>query len=283
MKENLKRFLKLFVAILAWPFRLSSVTAIRILGTLAIFLSFIPVYNHLCWTHDKDCIFNWADASSWILLFIFFIAISERDEPSQRIRKRIPKSRWLRIPAWFFYPGSAGGICWYALNSSLLIFLYYRAYDKYMSMQLPQRWYSEFWDFDIFMRYLNVNEIESKVYDFKAIAAFGLTAVFLRQLLFKKVLPRQLTSILMVGVGFMVAMLFRISTQFVGNDVDIVANPWMTLDFSHVSFSLSSANETFVQIGNNVYRNWVIIVTLLLLPWFWRQIKNFKPLDDLQK
>jgi hypothetical protein len=86
------------------------------------------IYTTVCWAAAGLVIAAWCwhegTAGPFIPWLIFgtilfsgfaVMALGERDAWTQRVRKRIPRNALLRLPAFLFYTGSAGGLAWSTL------------------------------------------------------------------------------------------------------------------------------------------------------------------------
>lgn len=71
----------------------------------------------------------WFIMSIVVLLFPFFFSTSEREEPTPRVRNKIPQSSLKRILIWPFYSGSANAFVWavgmMVLSTIIFLFMYY--------------------------------------------------------------------------------------------------------------------------------------------------------------
>ena len=69
--------------------------------------------------NNIDPVAAWGSLHVLLYSIGLFIAVSERERLGQRVRQSIPRRRWLRLLAFLFYSGAAGGVVW----SSLMIVL----------------------------------------------------------------------------------------------------------------------------------------------------------------
>lgn len=72
-------------------------------------------------------ILPWAIVTMGLLGLGLLVAVSERDQWGPRVIRAIPSNAALRIPAFFFYSGSAGGILWTLAMGGLTLGVFYAA------------------------------------------------------------------------------------------------------------------------------------------------------------
>jgi hypothetical protein len=70
---------------------------------------------------DSDALMPWLYFSAICFAGTMFAAVSERDLPGPRVAAAIPRRRWLRVPAFLLYSGSAGGLAWSVLMINLTL------------------------------------------------------------------------------------------------------------------------------------------------------------------
>jgi hypothetical protein len=86
------------------------------------------IYLTVCWaaagvvtafwsvaSPDPEGWLPWIVGSGVALSGLSVLALGERDTWSRRVRRTIPRSPLLRLPAFLFYTGSAGGLLWCTL------------------------------------------------------------------------------------------------------------------------------------------------------------------------
>ncbi len=201
----------------------------------------------------------WVVGSLCVLSGIFLVAISERDRWSPRVTRTIPRSRLLRPLAFVFYCGSAGGTIWCGLMAAA-------------SVTFAWIW-SEI--FPSFRGQVNMEEMVTVTGGiFLFVYCYGLMAVLLRQILFRK-MPTQymgLISLLLMVLGCCIPMLISIlvsGDNRGGHEFEeswLITNPAILGYDSQRDFAMS-----FLAI-------WASLSTILCIPWFLAQISRFVPL-----
>lgn len=224
------------------------VTTIWLLGGLAAFAWVTK-------TGNTNQILAWRDPAFGILMIALLVCVSNRDHLSQRVRRKIPRARWKRIPAFLFYNGAAGGLVWVALLfagtflGTWVVEKFHRTMSSHSNFQL--------------------GFIAITAYAF----AYALTALFLHRKIFPRRAPKivGVITIMLAGAWALIpsiALFFvnRLSWKSVGGlQLGNVFNVAFVRDkdqnFYHLIFALS----------------WLLIVLLLNAKWFVRQVKNFRP------
>ena len=202
--------------------------------------------------------------AAWTVLYIFlyglslFIAVSERERLGQRVRQSIPPQRLRRLFVFPFYSGAANGVAW----SSLMIFLTLLALSACLI---------------VFPHIRTHDEIEAigalagvAMYAF----SYALGASLIRRLFLANRVPGGYTwaialVLLVIATTIIPLILFFSSGEwnkewFIGSPVILGA-------------SLSSGDNDFLWPSVSIAAISALVVGILSLPWFIRQIGNFRP------
>lgn len=205
--------------------------------------------------------------------FQMIISICERDSLGPRVLRRIPRSPYLRIPAFLLYSGAAGGIVFSTIGMAVSIIWF----GMWTEVRLgSSRLYS----------YGDMSEI---IWGMSLIAGYTycycLTAVLVRRMLPKPAFQSYATwllAVILVALGciiprgiFEVIYQKSISASYWHADFWIVmTNPFVVIDrLGHYSGQYSSTGE-YAAI---FLAFWGVVITLINAMWFFRQIVNFKP------
>ncbi len=248
-----------FAVALLSPRAANRTIRIRIYLTAVWLLTGVVMAMWSYYEKQHDFVGIWVTGSLCILSAIFLVSISERERWSPRVARTIPRSLLLRPLAFVFYCGSAGGAIWCGLMAAASV-----AFAWIWSKTFPS-----------FYGQSNMEEMVTITGGiFLFVYCYSLTAVLLRQIIFRK-MPTQylgLTSLLLMVFGCVVPMLVFILVY--GDDRGahafehfwMITNPGVLLYDSHRDFAMA-----FLGI-------WSAIVTCLCLPWFYTQASHFLPL-----
>ena len=199
-------------------------------------------------------------ASLYILLhgIALFIAVSERERLGQRVRQSIP-CQWVLRPLVFpFYSGAANGVVW----SSLMIFLTLLAISACLIV-FPNMQTGE--DIDPIGALAGLG-----LYAF----SYALGASLIRRWFLANRVPGAYTWViglvlLVIATTIIPLILFFISGEW--NEEWFVASPF------GLFAGLFNENEDLLWTGVAIAAISALVVGLLSLPWFIRQIADFRP------
>lgn len=203
-----------------------------------------------------------------VLSMQFLISICERDRWGPRVRRSIPGVGLLRLPAWLLYSGSAGGVTF-----SVLLLL-----ATLGSTALALDWFrtapeaNDAW-------LMLVMQVFFSLYLF----CYGLSAVAVRHHLLAGQLSTSYTwlvALVLLGLGCSIPytiayVAFYDQMRLVGDTgwwmlpnpffaiAQVAGQPWRGDDFTGMLAGFLLA--------------WAVLVTLLCLPWYLRQVRAFRP------
>jgi hypothetical protein len=208
---------------------------------------------------NSDSMLEWLYV--WILLvamlisLCIFIAINEREDWAPRVARTIPRRWWLRLPAFFLFSGAAGGVLW-----ACLLF--------------AGCWAASWYLYVVFDRASWAHVATAAIFGYTY--CYALSAVFLRCVI-RRIAPiyTWLVAVVLIFLGSIVPFLVTFLVRFDWNSEEnlnwLVSNPIVGL----VLMTLHAGNRGHSVIVFLTW--WAAIVTLLNVPWFFRQIRRFRP------
>lgn len=194
----------------------------------------------------------WAVLSVLVGCIYMLFVVSETETFSMRIRKTIPRGLLGRFLVFPFYTGTVNGIAWcgvyiaatIGLNVILEAFNVFSLSDRELSL------------IACFLLYTG---------------AYSLTSLLLQRTLLKNLVPRKLTgliTIILVVAGSTLPYTLTIMTLFTDISVD-----W-TWPFNLIDLLDSKKNADKHLAFSAI---WLFIMVTVNIPWFFKQIKQFKP------
>lgn len=204
-----------------------------------------------------------------VLYLQLLISLCERDRWGPRVRRSIPRPGLLRLLAWLLYSGSAGGITFSlllllaSLGSTALVLDWVRT-----APEANDAWF------------LLVTQVFLTLYLF----CYGLSAVAVRHYLLAGQLSSGLTwllALVLLGLGcsipYTVAYVaFYDQLNQVGDTgwwmlpnpffaiAQVAGLPWRGGDFAGLLIVFLAG--------------WAVLVSILCLPWYLRQVREFRPM-----
>ena len=209
---------------------------------------------------DVRLMFVWTYLTFALMMFALLVNVSNSDQPSRRVRRRIPRSWASRIPAFIFFNGAAGGLVWVAL----ILALTYGSTKGVMA--LNGTWFPK----------TSALTAEGKHWFVTTTAyafAYALTALFIHRKFLPKYAPKiaGLLTVLLMGVwailpSIVLFFLNQLSWKAVeGLQLGNIFNVFYLRDDEHRYY------HTWFALA------WLAVMFLINLKWFWTQVKNFRP------
>lgn len=206
----------------------------------------------------EEIIYSWSICSVIGASALLFISICERQEWGARVRRTIPKNIFLRLPAFLLYTGAAGGVLLSALIMVVSILAGILGV-KHFAARKP-----------------NPELIRMLTYGVLYVVSYALTSLLIKRLFFKRVaffgLPILIALLLLIAgtvIPVVVAFFLKKDTWYDTSDIWFICNPFvMFMEHRKLWY------EAMLFSGI-----WCFVVTLVMLPWFVRQFRNFKPLE----
>jgi len=211
---------------------------------------------------EAEPLYAWATGSACYFGLMVLIAICERTEWSDRIRRRLPRSAVARLPLMLLYSGAAGGIGFAALLfAAAMVAL--AAVDAATDL--------------IADSYIDAGEMFGiPIGIFLYGYCYGMTGMLLRKAGLQQIVKQEHTWALAFVLGAVGCSLPPLMAFLIYGDdswsrnVDnwMLANPYSLVD--------NSANRANALVFTGI---WSIIVTAVALPWFAGQFARFRPTD----
>jgi hypothetical protein len=208
----------------------------------------------------------WAYTATLLFSLGLWIAVSEREIPSARVARRIPRNRFLRGVTFLFYTGAAGGVLWSVLMIALTLGVATACANLF-----PPSTATGFTSPD---PYAFVKRIEIMGGMGLYAYCYAISAVHIRR--------RFLSPKVRYSQTWMVALCLFALGAFFPLLIAYIASP-ARFDYIIDTLGVWTAANPFM-LGNDLTRPtrltfvavWAIVVTLLALPWFVRQVKHFR-------
>jgi hypothetical protein len=212
---------------------------------------------------EEEFLVAWAVGAMLLACGMMFVGVCEREHWGPRLARRIPRNPLVRLPAMLLYSGAAGGVLWAILLFLLTIGATLVCFALYGTIH---------GSFDIDEQLISLM-IGLPLFAY----AYAMTALLIQRYLLKSVTnPMQTWILALVLLALLIAvppLIARLAMGFsswdsITSQTVLLANP----------FVLAENRYAF---GCIVFAAcWAIIVTVLAMPWFIRQMRNFKPLAD---
>lgn len=239
-----------------WPTRVY-LTALWMVSLAGAFLWWI-------WTGGEWTLVVWAIGWACLLNLFMLVAVSERDSWGPRVRRYIPRHPLLRVLAFLAYSGAGGGLAWtvcLSVLTVLAVILFGEAYALH-GTDLEE---SLAWTTGILLYGL----------------AYGLTGSLVRRIFFsgRLRLPHYYTWLLVLAIqalGALVPLFIMLLIAYGTNDWSMLALDawgWFITNPAHLAEE-SGRGPRFVLLFL-----WTGGVVLASLPWFYRQIAAFRPIE----
>ncbi len=218
--------------------------------------------------HAKDTrmLLPWAIVMGLLLFAALFVVISNQDQLSLRVRRRIPRAPVRRAFAFLFFNGAAGGLVWVA-------FL--------LALTFGATWWALDWSLDPRgFKSLSAADVS----DFATTAAgtigylfaYALTALLVhRQWLSRR--PPRLAGVLALIIPGALAVVPNLGMFFLNR---LTWDAVERLQLGNL-FNLFIVKEPAQRLDHLLCAaTWLTIVGVLNARWFVRQFRGFRPLDN---
>lgn len=209
---------------------------------------------------EVHLLFVWTYLTFALMMFALLATISNSDQLSRRVRRRIPRLWAGRIPAFLFFNGAAGGLVWVAL----ILALTYGVTQGVMA--LNGTWFPK--------AIIPVDEdkhwfVATTAYAF----AYALTALFIHRKFLPKIAPKitGLIAILLMGLWAIAPSILL----FIVNRLSWKAAEGLQLGNIFNVFYLRNDEHSYYHTWFALA--WLAVMTLINAKWFWTQVKNFRP------
>ena len=238
------------------PLSANRALPVRIFTTVVWVLTGVGAAIWSIGANDFTPIVVWATLHIFLHSIGLFIAVSERERLGSRVRRTIPRRRFLRPLAFLFYSGAAGGVAW----SSLMIILTLLFIGMW-SIIFPQM------------------QIEDNIEAIEALACLGLytfSYALGASLIRRRFLANRVTG----AYTWVIALiLLGITTTIIPLALFFLSGHWSKewLVASPLGLFLFSDTEGFVSNSIAIASVCAIFVGVLSLRWFVRRFNDFRP------
>jgi len=226
--------------------------------------------------HIPFPLYIWQSAIIALLCAQFLVAINERQQWGLRVRRTLPRSRWLRGPLFLLYSGSAGGILLLVLLAALTIALPSYALEYWSAAFLPA--------FGRFAAETNRRQTLALVLIALYTFDYCMLAVWLRNVLLYERIKAANTWVLALilwALGFSlpwpILFLFQNEELRMGQIDPLcqISNPFSTI-FTCVMEPSANA-QNFCDACLLILGGLGLLLLLGCLPWMVRQVNRFRP------
>lgn len=200
------------------------------------------------------------------------IAINERESWSPRTARTIPRQWWLRMPAFLFYSGAAGGVIFSCALFALTIWI--STMSSRLFVIVPQG---------------NFNTWDALSFSIPVVLIIGLYVYCyaMTAVLFRRSVPQYVSSlftwvvfVILVAVG---CFLPTISMLILWDEWNYRTHyPWLvTIPFVAIDVLTDRRGRPEPELFWITTIGWAIGITLLNLPWFIAQFRAFRPYQSV--
>jgi hypothetical protein len=216
--------------------------------------------------HDVRFMLPWAIVSLLVLAVALIVVVSNNDELSFRVRRKIPAAPLKRAVAFLFYNGAAGGLTWIVLLAGTTYYVT-RAF-----LHMPNPGSAAFGNLDPEQR--RDFEIMTGAVVLYSLS-YALAALFIHRQFIGRRSPR------LAGV---LAILIPAAWALVPNLVYFFLNrlSWKSVEESQLGnmFNVFIVKESSQKLAHVVCAAILLLLMLALnAKWFVRQLQHFRPLD----
>jgi hypothetical protein len=221
-------------------------------------------------------IYLWMDILTALLCMQILVSINEREQWGFRVTRTIPRWRWLRVPAFLLYSGSAGGILF-----ALMLLVLTLALSSFALAYLDRHFYSALGRMLREIDYHNsLTMIQIALYAFD----YCMLAVWVRNVFLYKHIKAAYTwvvALLLCALGF--SLPYPLLYLFNSEDWRFgrispwwqISNPLATL-YHCLEYRGSEVDE--FRMGTIFFLSvWALVLLLACFPWFLRQMRRFHP------
>jgi len=219
-------------------------------------------------THQEEAFQMWILLMGEMACLALFIAVNERRSWTPRVSRTIPRNVLLRIPAFFLYSGAAGGVLFAALLVGIMA----------LGTWLFKLWYPTALatgprgsDTDLFFNCMAITVLY--------VYCYGLTAVLVRSWLMPGLhsVYTWVVMIFLIAFGSAIpvlvsALIFLGRWNYNEHFVWLLGNPGAAI----FEFSDRHVDQAAFLVFTAA---WAGLVTILNIPWFFRQIRAFRPFE----
>lgn len=245
----------------ALPMRVFMLSYAIVSGVLTAFL--------VSATRQEEPFWFWSMLMGEFVAFALIIAINERERWTPRVARTIPRNWLLRLPAFLFYSGAAGGVLfalWLAGAVVLILWVSSLALASQGIVILSPTMGDFVYVVGILVAY---------------VYCYGLTAIFVRTWLLRTLASgfTWVVFILLIALGSLIPMLATALLHlgrwnYADHYASFLGNPVAgAIEMTQREHSLQAEDYLrFLAV-------WGAAATLLCVPWIFRQLRAFRPYD----
>jgi hypothetical protein len=211
---------------------------------------------------------TWVNLQSGLTWLAMLIAVSERESWSPRTGRTIPRRWWLRPVAFLFYSGAAGGLTFAVLLCALTLAVARLAILVFIpgegSSLVPRD----------SLQPTSAGVAVAGLYAF----SYALTALLIRRALSSRIPPAYtwVVGVLLFAAGCLLPfltgfLLFFSEWRYDSHYRWLVTNPFVAVG------EVSSASSSLASVFVIAVSTWALVVAVINVPWFWRQVRAFRP------
>lgn len=218
----------------------------------------------------------WLYAMYILLMLAAIISASEREVLGPRLRRSIPRFRVLRLPAFFFYSGAAGGLLWVQglIVLTLLGAFVTKTYLYDMSSGLGSS-SMMYYDYDPFP--------EHWLQRFAASAMWVIGYLLLSVLLCRRVAKIKngtvitgVMGLILMAAACAIPMIFAYALDPDRWDMNVTA--WLIINpFGPLFCEDSDWTGTYGTYAMVLSVIFFVVMQLVNVPWYYRQVRGFSP------
>jgi hypothetical protein len=232
--------------------------AVRVFVTVC-WLIFGVVAGFFRWYYpSEDPVLIWVVASGSVLSVAVGFTLAERESWTPRVRRYIPRGNPLRLLAWLFYTGSAGGLTWCLLLSTTTLLAGYELVGDFKPV-------------------VGRSEAKDVLFTMLGVLLFawcyGMTGLLVRRLVFPKSVPLAGTTLGLALMGFGGTLPLVMSYFIQGPNWRFESLPPLVAVFNPLVLQRTGDDRPAIFGFLGV---WAVFGLLVNLPWFRQQWQAFR-------
>lgn len=212
---------------------------------------------------DPEYVWTWMIGFGVLFAILAMLALGERDAWNRRVRRSIPQNPLLRLLAFLFYTGSAGGIAWCTLMFAATLYVGYVGSELVSGTGVGPWGRSRFEE-----------TLTNLTMFFGYVLCYCLTTAFLRTILLKNIPTAYLPVVALMlvaalSLGPYLMAFFVVNPGYLRNDTTayLVASPLM----------LTATNVYVEPLVGRFLAGWTLLGVVGSIPWFAGQWRRFLP------
>ncbi|MCP4107197.1 MAG: hypothetical protein GY749_16925 [Desulfobacteraceae bacterium] len=208
---------------------------------------------------------EWIGCSVAIVFTGLLLSVSEKDGQSLRVRRSIPHGKIKRTAAFFFYSGAANGIAWIFVIAALTLCLGWFIVYQYNSITYLRKFFHSY----SYGKYIIQEALGICLY----IYCYSVSGLLIRRKFFYERIQSNGTWV----IALMVCALSCIAPYII---VLLTVHHFDGMRYMLLFGDMFDIDRQKIEYHIMFAGSWAIILTIVSLPWFVRQIRRFVPLAD---